>query len=97
VHDAAFPTRATRARDNAGTLKAEKKRIAEEANAKRSEAAKVQHEVSKPYAGENMPEMVVGQTVPAPSSDAPRPGKKSKSQASNTNAGAVARGEMTTR
>ena len=64
--------------ENSEAFQAEKKRIAEEANAKRSEAAKVQHEVSKPYAGENMPEMVWEQTVPAPSSDAPRRSAKAK-------------------
>jgi hypothetical protein len=50
----------------------------------RSEAAKAQHEVSKPYAGEKM---VCEQSVRAPSKD---PERKAKASASKTNPGAVA-------
>jgi N6-adenosine-specific RNA methylase IME4 len=68
---------------------AEQARIQEEANRKRSEAAKAQHEVSKPYAGEKM---VVEHSVPPPSAKEHKK-RKSKAAASKTNPGAVARGE----
>ena len=65
-------------------------RIQEEANRKRSEAAKVQHEVSKPYAGEKM---VEEHSVPPPSKPKEKPERKAKATASKTNPGAVARGD----
>jgi hypothetical protein len=74
-------------------LKAEKKRIAEEANAKRSEAAKGQPRNEDGTMGEK-PVLVQSAQVLG---EQESPGRISKSQASNTNAGAVARGEMTTR
>jgi len=67
---------------------AQQRRIREEANRKRSEAAKGQHAVSKPYAGEKM---VVGQSVPLPS-DCHKT-KEAAATASKTNPGAVARGD----
>lgn len=63
--------------------------IREEANRKRSEAAKEQHEVSNPRAGESL---VVGQTVLPPETKE-EPGKQAKAAASKTNKGAVARGD----
>jgi len=63
------------------------RRIQEEANRKRSEAAREQHEVSNPRVGETL---VRGQSVPTP--EQPRPGKTAKAAASKTNPGAVARG-----
>jgi N6-adenosine-specific RNA methylase IME4 len=70
---------------------ADKARIREEGNRKRSEAAKAQHEVSKPYAGEKM---VVQQSVGlAPPKAHIPPATKAKATASKTNPGAVARGD----
>jgi len=69
-------------------FQAEKRRIQEEANRKRSEAAREQHEVSKPYAGEKM---VVEHTVQPPSHEPKE--RKAKATASKTNPGAVARGD----
>lgn len=74
---------------NSASHQADLQRIQDEANRKRSEAAIKQHEVSKPYAGE---EMVRGQSVPTPS-NAPRPGKQAKAAAAKVNLGAVARGD----
>ncbi|MBN2326732.1 MAG: hypothetical protein JXR73_06225 [Candidatus Omnitrophica bacterium] len=71
----------------------EQNRIKERANQKRSEATTKQHEVSKPYAGEKKPEMVVQQNVGEPSSHTSEITKK-KAEASKTNAGAVARGNV---
>ncbi len=68
---------------------AEKQRITEEANRKRAEATKAQHEVSKPYAGEKM---VVEQIVPPPLVKKHKE-RQSKAKSSKTNAGAVARGD----
>jgi len=76
--------------ENSEAFQAEKKRIAEEANAKRSEAAKGQPRNEDGTMGEKP---VVGQTVLPPVAKE-EPAKKSKSQASNTNAGAVARGDQ---
>lgn len=75
---------------------AEKRRIAEEANRKRAEATKAQHEVSRPWAGEEKPEVVVQQSVGSPS-DKPNhtpPATTAKAKASKTNAGAVQRGDL---
>ena len=60
----------------------------EEANRKRSVAAKEQHEKSNPRAGETL---VVGQTVLLPEHK-DEPAKEAKATASKTNAGAVSRG-----
>jgi len=65
------------------------RRIQEEANRKRSEAAREQHEVSKPYAGEKM---VVRQSVGSPEKAHTPPATQAKAAASKTNPGAVARG-----
>jgi N6-adenosine-specific RNA methylase IME4 len=69
---------------------ADRARIQEEANLKRSKAAKAQHEVSKPRAGEHKPVMVEEHSVPPPKE---KPERKAKAAASKTNPGAVARGD----
>jgi len=61
-------------------------RIRHEANRKRAEAAREQHEVSNPRAGETM---VVEHSVPQPERHKSKP---AKAAASKTNPGAVARG-----
>jgi N6-adenosine-specific RNA methylase IME4 len=75
------------------TYQAEKRRIETEANRKRSEAAKVQHEVSNPRAGESM---VKQQTVAAPKKAKAdeHPNAKNKATESKTNLGAVQRGDQ---
>ena len=90
VKYALWPTmRLTESND---TGHAQKQGIEDEANRKRSEAAKEQHEVSRPYAGEKKPEMVVEQSVPPPP-EKPHKERKAKAAASKTNPGAVARGD----
>ena len=66
--------------------RAARERIASAANEARTDKAKAQHEVSKPYAGEKM---VLQHYVVAPS----RPGQQAKAAAAHVNAGAVARGD----
>ena len=56
------------------------------ADRKRSEAAKAQHEVSKPYAGEKM---VVEHSVPVPSDDEAHKSRQSKASRSKTNRGTL--------
>jgi len=70
--------------------RAERERIASAANEARTDKAKAQHEVSKPYAGERM---VVGHYVPLPSDGNRDKGKQAKAAAAHVNAGAVARGD----
>jgi len=78
---------------------AEKQRIVDEANRKRSEATKEQPRNgdgtmgAKPVELQSVAAPVRGQSVPAPADNAPRPGKEAKATASNTNSGAVARGD----
>ena len=74
--------------EHGAAWRAEQQRIADEANRKRSAAAREQHAVSNPRAGESL---VREQSVPAP--EAPRPGKAAKAAAAKVNAGAVARGD----
>jgi phage protein D len=66
----------------------DERRIQEEADRKRSEAAKAQHEVSRPWAGEKM---VVEHFVPLPSDR--HKGRQAKAAAARVSRGAVARGE----
>ncbi|MFZ3118223.1 MAG: MT-A70 family methyltransferase [Variovorax sp.] len=83
---------------------AEQQRIQDEANRKRSEAAKVQHEVSNPRAGETVAEkpvqpqvvarpetesLVVAQVVPVP--ETAHKTREAKAAASKTNRGTVER------
>ncbi len=69
----------------------EKKKIADEANAKRSAATKEQHQVSNPRSGETM---VVQHSVALPDeSEVRHKANHSKAVASKTNPGAVARGD----
>jgi len=77
--------------ENSEAWQAERERIAEEANRKRSEAMR-----GVPYAPkgeERKLEKVVGQSVLLPSPPKSEPGKQAKAAASQTNAGAVARGD----
>jgi N6-adenosine-specific RNA methylase IME4 len=69
-------------------FQAERQRIADEANAKRSAKAKEQHAVSNPRAGETM---VGEQSVPVP--ETKHPERKTKAATSKTNPGAVQRGD----
>jgi len=68
-------------------FQAEKRRIQEEANRKRSEAAREQHEVSNPRVGEKS-----GSRTECPTTKT-EPAKQAKAAASKTNPGAVARGD----
>lgn len=69
------------------SFQSEKKRIADEANRKRSDAAKGNDNAAK----EKERKTVGGQSVPALNS--PRPGKQAKATAAQVNTGAVARGD----
>lgn len=71
----------------------ERARIAAEANRKRAEAAKEQHAVSRPWAGEEMSEMVVVQSVQAPSESERAPSRAAQATAAGVNAGSIARAE----
>jgi len=73
---------------------AEQKKRWEEANKEKAKAAREQHQVSKPYAGEKM---VRGQSVPAPSRKSKHPDRKAKAEESKTNRGAVKRGDQLTK
>lgn len=72
--------------ENSELLQAEKRRIAEEANAKRAEAAK-----SQPRTDSGVFQPVREQSVPAPESRHPE--RQTAAALSQTNAGAVARGD----
>lgn len=71
----------------------ERKRIIEEANRKRSEAAREQENRGNQYTAPREKVEVVGQNVlPPPKKE--EPAKEAKAAASKTNAGAVARGDV---
>lgn len=74
--------------ENSKGFQAERQRIADAANAARSEAAKEQHAASTPRHGETM---VQEQSVPRPKFNQPE--AKAKAKASKTNPGAVKRGD----
>ena len=76
--------------ENSEAFQAEKQRIAEEANAKRSKATKAQPREAD---GTMAAKPVSVQTVHRPAAQAPRPERVEKAKASKTNAGAVARGD----
>jgi hypothetical protein len=74
--------------ENSETWRAEKQRIADEANRKRSEAAKEQPRTETGFAAKQ----VARQSVGVPDSHLP-PATQAKATASKTNPGAVARGD----
>ena len=76
--------------ENSAAFKAEKKRIADEANRKRSEAAKVQESRGNQHTPKRDKAEVLQQSVVAP---AKRPGQTAKANAAKVNSGAVSRGD----
>lgn len=74
--------------ENSEYFQAEIKKIQDEANVKRAEAAKLQHEVSNPRKGEVL---VVQHSVVIPKDH--RKGQKAKAKKAKVNQGAVARGD----
>lgn len=81
----------TRSSEHSAAWQAERKRIQDEANRKRAEAAKAQHEVSNPRAGEVL---VPPQVVERPKTESRENyGVTAKAAASHTNRGAVERGD----
>lgn len=71
----------------------DKKRREKEANEKRSEKARQQHEVSNPRSGEKKPVLVRGHSDHAPNRQSKQPDRKAKAAASNVNPSTVKRGD----